>query len=163
MSHACRKGGAAIFRTSTSKEGILRGRTSSRLRPMAMATSATAIGRPLPIWPYVLPSRDEPTPRAARVVARPSENETALQQTGICYSCCGSRALQRTSTPKRGTLLKGVTESSDKVLCAHMSAWKSQHTFPQGVMAERSGITLQQALMDCSGPLQWHIRQCSPV
>ena len=48
-------------------------------------------------------------------------------------------------------------------ICAHMSAWKSQHTFPQGVMAERSGITLQQALMDCSGPLQWHIRQCSPV
>ena len=102
MSHACRKGSAAIFRTSTFKEGSLRGRTSSRLRPMAMATSATAIGRPLPIWPYVLPSRDEPTPRAARVVARPSENETALQQTGICDSCCSSRAPQTLQHQEEG-------------------------------------------------------------
>lgn len=46
---------------------------------MAMATNATAMGRPLPIWPYVLPRRDDPTPSRARVVARPNEKETALQ------------------------------------------------------------------------------------
>ena len=45
-----------------------------------MATRATAIGKPLPNCPYVLPRSDENTPRTARVVARPSENETALQR-----------------------------------------------------------------------------------
>ena len=45
-----------------------------------MATRATAIGKPLPICPYVLPRSDENTPSTARVVARPSENETALQR-----------------------------------------------------------------------------------
>ena len=78
--HACNGAGAATLLTSRSRDGSLRGRTSSRLRPMAMATRATAIGKPLPNCPYVLPRSDENTPRTARVVARPSENETALQR-----------------------------------------------------------------------------------
>ena len=78
--HACNGAGAATLLTSRSRDGSLRGRTSSRLRPMAMATRATAIGKPLPICPYVLPRSDENTPSTARVVARPSEKETALQE-----------------------------------------------------------------------------------
>ena len=94
--HACNGAGAATLRMSKSRDGSLRGRTSSRLRPMAMATRATAIGKPLPICPYVLPRSDENTPSTARVVARPSENETALQHHKLfthligpaCLCCC---------------------------------------------------------------------------
>ena len=59
-----------------------------------MATRATAIGKPLPICPYVLPRSDENTPSTARVVARPSENEIALQSSqapqasGWACLCC---------------------------------------------------------------------------
>ena len=45
----CAAGGADTFRVSTSREGSCSGTTSSRLSPMRMATTLTAIGSPLPI------------------------------------------------------------------------------------------------------------------
>ena len=54
---------------------------------MAMATRATAMGKPLPICPYVLPSSDENTPSRARVVARPSEKKKALREAYKLLSC----------------------------------------------------------------------------
>ena len=39
----------------------------------------TAIGRPLPIDPYVLPRSEEPMPSKASVVARPKANAAALE------------------------------------------------------------------------------------
>lgn len=42
-------GGAVICRVSTSSEGSLSGTSSSKLRPIKMATKLTAIGSPLPI------------------------------------------------------------------------------------------------------------------
>ena len=49
--HAWTGAGADTLRTSKSSDGNLSGRTSRRFNPMAMATKATAMGRPLPICP----------------------------------------------------------------------------------------------------------------
>ena len=79
-----------------------------------MATRATAIGKPLPICPYVLPRSDENTPRTARVVARPSENETALQESQAPQSSdqvCLSLLLQAWLPSIRPSSLSLVTHS----------------------------------------------------
>lgn len=75
---ACTVGGAEILRVSRSTDGSLRVMTSSRLKPMRIATKLTIIGSPPPTWPYVFPKKDEPIPSNASVVASPNAKAEAL-------------------------------------------------------------------------------------
>eukprot|EP00965_Chrysotila_dentata_P203341 6181652-Pleurochrysis_carterae.AAC.2 len=75
--------GTGMLSTSRRREGSERGSSSSRLRPITMATAAVTkvAADPSPseplCEPYKTPNNEAATPNAARAHARPAENDTA--------------------------------------------------------------------------------------
>ena len=57
-SHTCSRGGALSWRTSTSSDGSRSGSTSSRLRPIAIATTLTTAPRKLQMCEGLAPAAE---------------------------------------------------------------------------------------------------------